>query len=440
MSDILLINSNFGGQYQGIPLGALLIAAVLEEEGFSVTFKDYQVSSLKRKPDPSTFCSFMETDTDIIAISVMAPSLPTVCAAAQKFKEDHPEKTIILGGPSPTDTPVEILENFPVDIVVMGEGELTITALMEALQTETPLKEVEGICYREQENIYVNERPSRVRDLDSLPFPAYHLIDFAEYNKRADILTARGCPYACAFCSAHSVWEHHVTYRSIERVVEEIGSISGDIEMVTFADDILTLSSRRVITLCELLHSEGIDMPWSCNGRVNHVSRDMLKIMASAGLAVILYGIESGSNEILRTIGKEFTIDKARKVIDVTAEYTTVRPSYIWGFPFETIDQFFETVFCVVSDQDNPRIDPQLLFLNPLVKSPLFEQYKHTLTFSPGLTAGISRLPGDETVAEYPRLEKVISSHPELFASYYFYDHDGLDEKWAYVQNLSGSE
>lgn len=439
MSDILLINSNFGGQYQGVPLGALLIAAALEEKGFSVTFRDYQVSPLKRKPDPSTFYSFIDTDTDIIAISVMAPSLPTVCAAVQKFKEDHPGKTIILGGPSPTDTPVEILEHFPVDIVVMGEGESTMVTLMEALQNETPLKEVKGICYREQGDICVNERPARITDLDSLPFPAYHLIDFAQYNKIADILTARGCPYACAFCSAHSVWEHIVTYRSIERVVEEIQSISGRIDMMTFADDILTLSSKRVNTLCELLHFEGIDVPWSCNGRVNHISRDMLKVMASAGLTIILYGIESGSNEILRTIGKEFTIDKARKVIDVTAEYATVRPSYIWGFPFETLDQFFETVFCAVSDQGNPRIDPQLLFLNPLVKSPLFEQYKHTLKFSPGLTAGISRLPGDETVAEYPGLENIISLHPELFASYYFYDHDDLPEKWEYIQNLSRS-
>ncbi len=437
MSDILLINSNFGGEYQGIPLGILLAAAVLEEEGFSVDFRDYQVASLKRKPDPHTFCSFMKTNADVIGISVMAPSLPTVCAAVSIFKEDHPGKKIILGGPSPTDMPVEIVKNYPVDIVVAGEGERTLSQLMNALQEETPLRDVRGICYTKQGKICVNERPSRIEDLDSLPFPAYHFIDFSQYDKKAVMLTARGCPYSCAFCSAHSVWEHHVTYWSMEKVVEELSFISDQIDEFTFADDILTLSRKRVARLCALLRSESIDLPWSCNGRVNHVSRDLLQMMTSAGLTKILYGIESGSDHILKTIGKEFTAAEARKTIELTVEYTTARPSYMWGFPFETLDQFFETIFCVVSDQNHPRIDPQLLFLNPLVKSPLFNEYKHTLTFSPALTPGISRLPENEQIREYPELAKTILLHPDLFASYYHYDHESLPEKWEYVRNLS---
>lgn len=437
MSDILLINSNFGGEYQGIPLGTLLIAAILEEEGFSVDFRDYQVSSLRRKPDPRTFYSFMKTNADIIGISVMAPSLPTVCAAVSMFKADHPEKTIILGGPSPTDTPAEIMDNFPVDIVVTGEGERTASRLMNALQEETTLSDIKGICYTEQGKICVNDRPSRIQDLDSLPFPAYHFIDFSHYDKKAVMLTARGCPYSCAFCSAHSVWEHHVTYRSMEKVVEELQYISDRIDKFAFADDILTLTRKRVTHLCALLHSEGIDLPWSCNGRVNHISRDLLQMMTSAGLTTILYGIESGSNHILKSIGKEFTIAEARKTIELTVEYATARPSYMWGFPFETLDQFFETIFCVVSDQGHPRLDPQLLFLNPLIKSPLYTEYKHTLAFSPDLTPGISRLPENEQVKEYPELVRIISLHPELFSSYYYYDHESLTEKREYIRNLS---
>lgn len=436
MPDILLINSNFGGQFQGIPLGTLLTAAVLEEEGFSVDFRDYQVSPLKRKPDPHTFYSFMQTNANIIGISVMAPSLPTVCAAIAMYKADHPEKTIILGGPSPTDMPLEIVDNFPVDIIVMGEGEKIMPHLMNTIQKGNPLNEVKGICYKEKE-LYMNERPSRVKDLDSLPLPAYHFIDFSEYDKKAVILTARGCPYYCTFCSAHSVWEHQVTYRSMEKVVEEISSISKKIDKFTFADDILTLSHKRVAQLCTLLHSEGIDLPWSCNGRVNHVSRSLLQMMTSAGLTTILYGIESGSTDILKRIGKEFTSVEARKTIDLTVEYTTAKPSYMWGFPFETLDQFFETLFCVVSNQNHPRIDPQLLFLNPLVRSPLFTQYRNTLKFSPEMTPGISRLPDDEQVSQYPELERTISLYPELFASYYYYDHESLPEKLEYIRNLS---
>ena len=438
MADILLINSNFGGEFQSIPIGTLSNAAVLEEHGFSVDFRDYQVSSLKRKPDPHTFYSFMQSDAEVIGISVMAPSLPTVLCAIQKYKEDHPGKTIILGGPSATDTPLEILENFPVDIIVEGEGESIMVDLMEGLSTER-LAPVKGIFYREGDTIYRNERPPRIKDLDSLPFPAYHFIDFNLYRKTAHLMTARGCPYFCAFCSAHSIWEHTVTFRSVEKVVEELSFISERIEQFMFADDILMVSRKRVARLCELLSSEGIDMPWICNGRINHISRDLLEMMTSSGLKTILYGIESGSNEILRKINKEFTIEEARKVVNLTAEYATVESSYIWGFPFETINQFFETLFCVTADQNNPRINPQLLFLNPLPKSLLFEKYKNTLKFSPELIPGISRLPGNEKLHEYPDLVKSISLHPVEFASYYFYDHDTLQEKYAYINKLSES-
>ncbi len=435
--DILLVNSNFGGDFQGIPLGVLTLASILEEKGFSVDFRDYQVASLPRKPDPATFSSFLTTSSPIIGISVMAPSLPTVLCAVKAYKEHHPEKTIILGGPSATDTPREILEAFPVDIVVTGEGETTISNLMEALTEDRPLKDVEGIHYREKGKIHSNKRPPRIKDLDDIPFPAYHFIDFSLYDKKAILLTARGCPYACAFCSAHSIWERTLTYRSVKNVIEELTLVSDRIERFVFADDIFMLNPRRVIRLCEELRSRKVDLPWSCNGRVNHISRDLIMTMTSAGLSAILYGIESGSNRVLEEICKEFTIEKARQAVSLTTEYVDAETSYIWGFPFETMDDFFETIFCVVSDRENPRITPQLIFLNPLSQSPLFTQYKATLSFSPALTPGISRLPGNERLTDYPELIEAISSCPQLFSSYWYYNHDTLPEKCAYIQNLS---
>jgi anaerobic magnesium-protoporphyrin IX monomethyl ester cyclase len=132
MSDMLLVNSGFGEYRPGLPIGPLRIISILEEHGFSVDFKDYQLHDPTHHPDPDEFYRFMNPVEDVVGISVICNALPTVLGAVATLKEKHPDTTVILGGPAPTDVGGKILEQYPVDVIVMGEGEYTIIEVMEA--------------------------------------------------------------------------------------------------------------------------------------------------------------------------------------------------------------------------------------------------------------------------------------------------------------------
>jgi len=180
----------------------------------------------------------------------------------------------------------------------------------------------------------------------------------------------------------------------------------------------------------------GINKPWSCQGRIDRMSPELLRDLADAGCDHILYGIESGSNEVLRYLHKRFTAEQARVIVEQTANYRfRIRTTYIWGFPFETLDDFYDTIAQIAENGRYRRIEVQAYLLSPLVASPLYHEYRHLLKFSPSLQFGISVLP-DGPLTEYPELIDFIQKHPQLCASFYHYDHPSLDTKVQVMKRL----
>jgi len=438
MSDIAIVNATFGVVSVGIPVGPLSLVSVLEEAGYSVEFYDYQTDHRRRKPAVKQFLDYLtQVDSHIVGISVMCTTLPTVLGALRELKAIRPDQLVILGGPAATDAPDIILRHFPVDIIVRGEGEETIVELMRALDDEHDLANVRGISFRRNGRIIHTPSRPRITNLDRLPFVAYHRIDFADYERTAIVLTSRGCPYRCAFCSAHSVWQRRVTYRSAQHIAEEIRRIQSAIAQVQFWDDTFVLRPQRVFELLEEFEATGTALSWSCGGRIDLMTTELLERMSANGCEELYFGVESGSNRVLDRIRKGFSAEQAAQTIQMSTQYVPrVYTSYIWGFPFETMEDFYDTLLMLTNDMRHSGIIPMMTMLTPLAASPLRKEFAGQLRFSLDYQMGASTLPGDD-LANYPELVELIERYPDLFTSFYYIEHEEMEQKKALVKRLA---
>ncbi|MBW2086055.1 MAG: cobalamin-dependent protein, partial [Deltaproteobacteria bacterium] len=220
---MLINNAGRFDQQNYIPLGLLYIAAFLEREGYNVEFIDYQLFSHSREFDAALFCQAIGTPARLVGFSCMSNLLPFTIVCAEKLKESHPECKIVLGGVGPSPVAREIVEAFPfIDSVVEGEGELIMLDFLREDMVPLPSRRI-------------------VKNLDTLPLPAYSLLDFNHYDAAPSMITSRGCPYRCTFCTEPHNFGGVVRHRTIDSVIEElelVHSLSG-CTLFLFQDDIL---------------------------------------------------------------------------------------------------------------------------------------------------------------------------------------------------------
>lgn len=447
MTDITIVNSmvcdqrSDGELIAAIPAGPLSIVASLEKAGYDVEFIDYQLYRINNKPSIKSFSNFLFTiDTKIIGINLFNSTLPTVLGSLKDYKQKKPDVKIILGGPSATDSPVEILSNFPGDIVVCGEGEITIVELMRVIENGKDLSTVNGIVWRKEDGtIVTNPQRERVRDLDSLPLPAYNHINFSDYGNILSIITARGCPYRCKFCSARSVWQDKVTYRTPENILAEFESLgSNDIKEVIFYDDTFVLKNDRVKKIITNMKKVGFDVPWRCNGRIDRVDTDLVKFMVDNGCCEMLVGLESGSDKILKIIDKKFSSQQAMNSIRLLSQYVPrLDVSFIWGYPFETMEDLYDTLGAlgeVSSLESNMFIHGHLLCAFP--QSPLYKEYGHLASFSLDLYPTQRAFMPTERLSNFPELVEMIKAYPRIMAGFYYYEHPDLKKKKELIDKI----
>jgi SAM-dependent methyltransferase len=265
-----------------------------------------------------------------------------------------------MGGPHVTLAAQDTLEHFDdVDIIVRGEGELTIVEIMDCLNNDGDLGEVLGISYRDTRgHIVHNANRPLIQDLDELPLPARHLLPMERYTRTLDtpqgylplttIYTSRGCPYRCSFCSTTLVWGKRWRARSSLKIIEEIETLSRDygVRAFWFVDDAFTVQRRRVIEFCDLILERGLDIYWTCESRVDVVDYDLLSKMQSAGCCHISYGIESGSQHILdKAVKKGITLTQAENMSRWCSELgIKQRAFFSFSYPDETMEDVKETI------------------------------------------------------------------------------------------------
>lgn len=307
------------------PLGIGYLAAVLQQEGHEVNLLDSCAMGLDYSSILKEICAYKP---DIVGISTLIAFSKEAYALAGYIKQQL-QTTIVMGGPHPSSFPENVFEDSPdVDIVVLGEGEATIVNLIKALEGRKDLSAVEGIWWKDSSgNIIKNPLPKFKNNLDEIPFPARHLyrnelyIPLPNYSKRlpaTNMITSRGCPYArCTFCFQGGKYACPYRRRSPRNVIEEIKYLtkSFGFKEIIFWDDNFAVNMNWIVELCDLIREEQLDITWSCFGRVDTVTRPMLEKMEKAGCFSILFGFESGNQDILEKLNKGTTLEQARNAV-----------------------------------------------------------------------------------------------------------------------------
>jgi len=280
-------------------------------------------------------------------------------------KSIHSEIKVVFGGVQATLFPEEQLSHLSVDVVVMGEGEIPFLQLLSAWTDGTSIEEIGSIAYRGADGeIVKNTRLQVIPSLDDLPFPALHLFPMKQYHSSAQlrgkrtlhIMTSRGCPYNCSYCSGDLIFGRTFRFRSPEKVMEDIHRLVNEfgVDSIQFYDETFTVDRDRVYALCDALDKSGLNIPWACFTRVDLVDREILTRMRDSGCYQIFFGVETGVPRLLKMIRKGTTLDQARKAFALTRELgiETVA-SFMLTLPGETYDDTLESIrFGIELDPD----------------------------------------------------------------------------------------
>jgi len=362
------------------PLGLCYIASVLEMEGYTVDIVDAEV--LKLSMD-ETINTILALNSKIIGITSTMTSFHSAIELGRRLKAVNSGLYLILGGPYVSALKTQALDN-SFDFGVYGEGEYTVLELVKFLKGEITqdISGIDGLIYNKDGTFILNKPREYIKNLDTLPYPARHLLPklnlyrpCAQCYKRLPVttlITGRGCPYSCIFCD-HSTFGKKYRTHSAEYVVNEIQTLIEQygIKEVYIVDDTFTIDKSRVIKICDMIIERGLNISWGCCGRVNNVTPEMLHKMRSAGCWMIAYGIESGNQTVMDFVKKGITIDQVKQGIQWTKEAGILAKGYFMlGHPIDTIETIDETIAFAKSLP----LDYALFLINsPLPNTEMFE-------------------------------------------------------------------
>lgn len=331
---VLLLNPPFadyggleghGGKIAPLNLGYLASYLMQVNSDIDISILDCEGLRLKYTEIENRI---RELKPDIIGITIPTPAFVQGLEVSRIAKRVNKDIKIIVGGPHPTAFPMETTGEETIDISVYGEGELTFIEIVDALQNNKTLEGIKGLAYKDAgNNVKLNAPRPLISDLDTIPFPARHLLPLERYflpptkresNKRSgNMLTSRGCPYECTYCMARIIWNKKVRLRSVKNVVDEIEECVKKYGLgeFNFHDELFTLKRDRTIEICREICRRKLDIAWVCMVRVDYVWEDVLREMKKAGCRKIVFGFESGSQEILDIMKKRTTVEQAIKAV-----------------------------------------------------------------------------------------------------------------------------
>ena len=329
------------------PLGLCYVAAVFQEAGAEVIILDYIVEQYTKE---SMAKSLDEFQPDAVGITSVTMNFKGAAKIIKDVKAYNPNIVTIFGGPHVTFDAPDTLKKYPeIDIVALGEAELTIKELTPVIKHRDQWKSVEGIAFLDDESKLINNgRREFIKDLDTLPQPSRDLLPITRYRALGfpvSIITSRGCPYKCIFCQGTRMVGHKIRYRSTMEIADEIEKILElGFPRINIADDFFTSSRKQVKLLCEEIKRRNLKFTWSAFARVNSVSHELLEIMMDAGCDAISFGIESGNQEMLDLVEKHMKLEQVTKAVAICKDVGMhVFSSFIVGLPGETAETLKET-------------------------------------------------------------------------------------------------
>jgi radical SAM superfamily enzyme YgiQ (UPF0313 family) len=286
-----------------MPYGITTIASYLEQEGHEVTLANLSSYGYLKAADLT-----IADNPEAVAVSIFSFNRTESFKYIRELKKRDKNIVIIAGGQHPTFLADQILSLYPeIDFLVKGEGESSIKQLIDK-------------SFKLDTKVISSDR---ISDLDSIKPPSLFTgktIGVNPVEQFQYIITSRGCPSSCTYCSSPNFWNKKVTYRSAENIVEELKHINRKFGIIYFSirDDNFTLNKKRVLEFCRLLDESRLYMMWNCQARVDTIDEEMLAAMKRSGLEHIQFGVESGSEKILKLYDKHITPDKIRKASAIT--------------------------------------------------------------------------------------------------------------------------
>ncbi|MFH0979292.1 MAG: radical SAM protein [Candidatus Woesearchaeota archaeon] len=361
-----------------LPLGIAYIGTVLSREGHVIEAYNYEnagggaISLMLQK--------VRNFRPEMVGMTCLTNNRGSCIRFAKKVKKYNPNIKVVLGGVHATIMHKQILSHFAaIDIIVMGEGELTVRELVSTIEKKGDLKSVKGLAFREHGKIIETEKREPIKDLDTLPIPNLEFFrKQIEETKTGCIYSSRGCPYHCNFCSTSHYWNNMWRPRSPKHVVDEIEYLltNFQVKYLYFTDDCFSTSKKRVIEICRKIVQRGLKVKFTVSTRVNFIDDESLRWLKKAGAVEVAFGVESGSPKILGNIGKQEDLSQVITACKKTAKWG-LTPSVLLfvGTPGENQETINETKKLVDQIYRSAKIDyVRLLEVYPGV--PLYEHAK----------------------------------------------------------------
>jgi radical SAM superfamily enzyme YgiQ (UPF0313 family) len=370
-------------------LGILFLAAATGHNGFPSALADAAALGLSSDELLKRVAS---ERPDVLGISATTFSIQHAAAFASRVRSVFPRILVVIGGPHVSAAPRETMERFPqFDVAVVGEGEETIVELLKALDGAIPLDGISGIVYRDSDRVIPTGRRPFIGDLDQLPYPAWDLLEGfpgryppATFKVKklpaASLVTSRGCPNRCIFCD-RSVFGSNCHAFSAEYVLGMIRHLAEKygVREFSFEDDTFITFKKRLADICQGIIDLGLDISWTCLGRVNSIDPENLALMKRAGCWQISFGIESGSQDILTTIHKNVTLEQIRKALFLCRGAGILSKGFfIVGHPGETRETLKQSLDFALQ---LPLDDISVTMLTPFPGTEIYERAAEFGTF-----------------------------------------------------------
>jgi len=405
------------------PIGLLKIAALLDKAGYAVSVLDCIILLRKgvlhrnKKIYEEIARLINNSKPDLVGFNTQCASYPSCINIARHVKSIRKDTKIVFGGPFSSLCAVETLKRFTeIDFIVLGEAEITLLELVRTLDEQRDIQTVNGIVFKEAGQIIRTKARALIQNLDELPFPAYQLLDLggnssnplAEYQninsvvvdrafpKKTLIDDGRGCEHRCSYCTEPLIWGHKPRRRTSSNIVKEIIELKSKFgaEFVEFTHDHFSSRKSGVKEFCQTLLDQKIDIKWGCRARLDMVDTKLLEKMKAAGCSEIIYGVESFSTEMLKSMKKDMrNIELMLSTIQQTVALEIhAHLSFMVGFPWEQpgqVDDTLDKMLEIVKNSGGWAV-PYIQLLSVQPGTELWERYHDRLELNriPGFCQG----------------------------------------------------
>ncbi|MDR3090290.1 MAG: B12-binding domain-containing radical SAM protein [Desulfobulbaceae bacterium] len=338
------------------PIGLLSLAAWLEKEGIETKIIDCLGPTVA---PGGVVQRIVQEEPDLLGFSTTTSAFLDAYQLTESIKKIKPNLKTVFGGVHVSAIGGDLLRQFPeIDFLVMGEGERTLSELASGKNSA----EIDGLIFRNGQEIIVNRPREPIADLDSLPLPAYDkLAGFPNHYQLplfsyinapgATMITSRGCPYQCSYCD-RSVFKRGYRFNSAEYIYEHMAFLRGrfGVRHVNIYDDLFTLHRGRIEALCERLIAKPLAMRFNCAVRVGHADDDLLRLLRRAGCLMVSLGIESGDAALLETHKPGVYVDDVKATVArIQARGLRAKGLFMMGLPGETEESIKKTSDFVIS-------------------------------------------------------------------------------------------